>query len=337
MKRLRLGVLGCSNHYFKRVAAGLRESTLVEPWAIASRDKARADSHVASGAFSRAYASYEELLRDPEVDFVYIPLPNHLHLEWIRRAADAGKPILCEKPLALSAAEAQEALAYCAERGVPLMEAFMYRFHPQWLHARRLVDTMELGQVRAVHTVFAYNNRDPRNIRNSLEAGGGALMDIGCYAVSVARWMMGSSVSCAEPERVLALMERDPVFGTDILSSGVLDFGQGRRATFTAATQLFPRQSVEIHGTAGTLALEIPFNMPMDLPARLTVRTDLGLRVVETEICDQYLQEFEAFALAIAAGEGVPTPPEDAVANMAVLDALRASAASGAWAPLAKR
>jgi predicted dehydrogenase len=327
MDKLRMGVLGCSFHYFKRVAVPLRESLLIEPYAIASRDAGKAKEAASEWGFTASYGSYEALLSDPKIDFVYNPLPNHLHLEYIKKAADAGKHVLCEKPICLNAAEARAAAEYCRKKGVLLMEAFMYRFHPQWRRAASLVDCFDIGTVRSTHCTFSYNNKDPKNIRNIAEFGGGALLDIGCYAVSSARFLMK-----AEPARVLCLSEKDPAFGTDVLSSGILDFGGGRRSTFTVATQAHPLQRVEALGTGGVLSVEIPFNMFGDVPGRVHVANDVARRVVETEIVDQYLLEFEAFAQAVLDGEkSAPTPIEDAIANMAVLDALAASAKSGAW------
>jgi predicted dehydrogenase len=326
-----MGVLGCSGHYFKRVAVPLRESLLVEPYAIASRDAAKAKEAAAEWGFPVSYGSYDALLADADIDFVYNPLPNHMHLEWIKKAADAGKHVLCEKPLGLNAKEAKEAADYCKKKGVLLMEAFMYRFHPQWRHAHDLVEARELGQVRTTHGMFSYNNKDPKNIRNIAAAGGGALLDIGCYAVSSARFLMRG-----EPERVSCLVEKDRDFGTDIFASGILDFGGGRRSTFTVATQLFPAQRVDAYGTGGSLSIEIPFNMHGDIPGRISVVTDVSRRVVETEIVDQYLLQFDAFARAVVEGTEVPTPIEDAVSNMAVLDALFASAASGKWENVVK-
>ncbi|OHD75962.1 MAG: oxidoreductase [Spirochaetes bacterium RIFOXYC1_FULL_54_7] len=331
MDRLRLGVLGCSSHYFKRVAVPLRESILVEPYAIASRDQGKATKAAANWDFTKAYGSYEDLLADPDVDFVYNPLPNHMHLEFIKKAADAGKSTLCEKPLGLNAREAIEAAEYCRKKGVLLMEAFMYRFHPQWRRAHDLVECADIGKVQAVQGWFSFNNTDPQNIRNIADFGGGALLDIGCYTVSSARFLMGS-----EPEQVICLVERDPVFKTDILSSAILDFGGGRRAVFTVGTQSFPMQRVDAYGTGGSLSIEVPFNMFGDVPGRLTVINSVGKRLVETEIVDQYLLQFDAFAQAIAEGGPVPTPLGDAVANLAVLDALAASAASGKWEQVAR-
>jgi len=326
MEKLRMGVLGCSTHYFKRIAVPLRESLLVEPYGIASRDAAKAKAGAADWDFSTFYGSYEALLADPAVDFVYNPLPNHLHLEWIKKAADAGKPILCEKPLGLNAAEAKEAADYCAARDVPLMEAFMYRFHPQWRRAADLVKAGEIGRVMSTHCMFSYNNRDPKNIRNIAGYGGGAVLDIGCYAVSTARLLME-----AEPVRVVASLLKDEEFKTDALVSGILDFGAGRRSTFTVGTQLYSMQRVDAYGTGGSLSVEVPFNMYGDVPGRVPVANDVGRRLVETEVVDQYLLQFDAFARSLIEKTAVPTPVSDAIANMAVLDALFASAESGNW------
>jgi predicted dehydrogenase len=331
MERLRMGVLGCSGHYFKRVAVPLRESLLVEPYAIASRDLEKAKKSAADWDFTKAYGSYEDLLADPDVDFVYNPLPNHMHLEFIKKAADAGKSTLCEKPLGLNAREAAEAAEYCSKKGVLLMEAFMYRFHPQWRHARDLAVCGDIGTIQAVQGWFSYNNKDPQNIRNIAAFGGGALLDIGCYTVSSARFLMG-----AEPERVVALVEHDPVFKTDVMTSAILDFGGGRRAVFTVGTQSFSMQRVDAYGSGGSLSIEVPFNMFGDVPGRLTVTNSVGKRLVETEIADQYLLQFDAFAQALAGGGPVPTPVSDAVANLAVLDALASSAASGKWEMVAR-
>jgi len=332
MERLRMGVLGCSRHYALRVAIPLCSSLLIEPYAIASRDAAKAKQYAKTWHFPVSYGSYEELLADPNVDFVYIPLPNHLHLEYIYKSADAGKPILCEKPLCLNVKEAVKAAEYCEKKKVPLMEAFMYRFHPQWVRAAEIVRAGELGTVLATTGVFSYTNKDEANIRNKADCGGGALLDIGCYTVSTSRLLMGG-----EPIRVAASLVRDPVFKTDILSSAILDYGDGRTSTFTVATQMFPYQRVAAYGTAGNLSVEIPFNMFADVPGKVTVTTGVAKREVKTESIDQYLLLFEAFAQALIEKSDVPTPISDAVANMAVLDAVFAAAASGKWEKVAKR
>ena len=326
MERLRLGVLGCSGHFAQRVATPLQSSLLIEPYAIASRDAAKAKKFAKTWNFPVSYGSYEDLLADSNVDFVYIPLPNNLHLEYIKKSADAGKPILCEKPLCLNAKEAASAAEYCKKKKIPLMEAFMYRFHPQWVHAAALIKAGELGKVLATQAVFAYNNKDGGNIRNIASSGGGAILDIGCYAVSSSRFLMGG-----EPARVAATLVRDPVFKTDILSSAILDYGNGRVSEFTVSTQMFPYQRITAYGSGGSLSIEVPFNMFRDVPGKLTVSTSIAKRDVETEIADQYLLEFDAFAQALIEKTDVPTPVSDAVSNMAVLDAIFAAAASGKW------
>ena len=317
MKPVRWGVLGIGKHFVQRVFPPLQGSALVEVAAVASRDLGRARETAGRFAIPTAYGSYEDLVADRSLEAVFIALPNHLHAEWIRRAADAGKQVLCEKPLAMDAGQAQACLEHCRKKGVRLMEAFMYRFHPQWRRALELVRIGEIGALRAVHTGFGYSNQDPTNIRNVLDYGGGALMDIGCYAVSAARLLFQ-----AEPARVGSLVSRDPVFKTDVLSSAILDFGQGR-ATFSVGTQVFSNQGVEAVGTGGMI------------PARLTVTTAVGEREPAMAAADQYGLEFEAFSRALREDRPVPTPPEDAVANMKVLDALLASERSGGWEKVA--
>jgi predicted dehydrogenase len=331
MDKLRMGVLGTSTHYSLRVAVPLKSSLLIEPYGIASRSAERAGEYAQTWGFARSYGSYEALIEDPKIDFVYCPLPNRLHLEYIKKAADAGKPILCEKPLCLNAKDAVEAAEYCDKKGVPLMEAFMYRFHPQWVRAKEIVKSGELGKVIGTGGAFSFNNRDPKNIRNIAEAGGGAVLDIGCYTVSSSRFLMG-----AEPEQAVSTIWRDPAFKTDILDSAILDYGGGRSAVFTVGTQHFPYQRITAFGTGGSLSIEVPYNMYGDVPGRITVAVENGLRVIETEIADQYLLEFDGFAEAVIDKAPVPTPVSDAVANLAVLDALFASGLSGKWEKVKK-
>ena len=259
------------------------------------------------------------------MEAVYVPLPNHLHAEWIRRAADAGKHVLCEKPLALSASEAQECLAYAAEKGVLVMEAFMYRLHPQWQHVRQIIRQLEIGKVQLVESFFGYSNANPDNIRNQTDTGGGALLDVGCYAVSGSRFLLGR-----EPRRVVSLVQTDAQFGTDILFSGLMDF-ESARATFTVGTQTFPYQRVVVHGSSGVITLMIPYNAHADVEAHVTVTTSVGTRDIYLSPEDQYIIEFEAFAQAVRGQHPVPIPPEDTVRNMRVLDALTASHQSGQW------
>ncbi len=326
MEAVRWGILSVSGHYALRVHSPLSQLAEARIVAIASRDKAKASAAAARFGISKSHPSYEALLSDPEVEAVYIPLPNDLHEEWTEKALRAGKHVLCEKPLAMNVAEAKKMAALAREKGLLLMEAFMYRFHPQWLRAKEIVLSGEIGTVRAVTVNFSYNNADPANIRNRMENGGGALYDIGCYAISASRWMAG-----AEPSRCLALVERDRDFGTDRLSSAILDFGASR-ATFNVGTRLFPVQRVDVVGDKGALAIILPFNAYPDVPLSLEVSTSLGTRTVVAGPTDQYAAMFSAFGRALRSGAPAPTPIEDGIANMAVIDSLFRSEKSGTWA-----
>jgi predicted dehydrogenase len=325
MKPVVWGVLSVSGHYKLRVHPNVSKSPLVALHAIASRSKEKAADAARSLGFPRSYGSYEELLTDREVEAVFIPLPNHMHSEWVKKAADAGKHVLCEKPFAMDAAEAAEAIHHAERKGVLVMEAFMYRLHPQWRKARDLLKAGEIGQVHAVHTFFSYMLKDPTNIRNILSAGGGAIPDIGCYAVSCARFLIGR-----EPLRAMSLVHRDPVMKTDILSSGILDFGTAR-SLFTVATQSHSTQRVDVLGSGGTLSVLLPFNAYPDVPLQLSVTTGVGTRTVYAPIADQYVEMFEAFSRSVRDGTPVPTPPQDAIDNMKSLDALFRSEKSGTW------
>jgi predicted dehydrogenase len=229
----------------------------------------------------------------------------------------------------LNAPQIVEAAEYCRKKGIPVMEALMYKLHPQWTRSAEIVKSRELGTVISTNSVFSYDNQNPKDIRNQVATGGGGLLDIGCYTISTARFLME-----AEPERVVCNLVRDPVFKTDIFASGLLDFGNGRTSTFTVGTQFYPYQRVTAFGTGGTLSVEVPFNMYGDYPGHVTVITGIGERVISTDIADQYRIEFDSFAEAIINKTGVPTPISDGIANMAVLDALFSSAASGTWEPV---
>ncbi len=325
MKPLRLGVLGVSGHYGLRVCNPLLKSDLIELRALGSRNIERARSAAAKWGFARACGSYQEVVDDPDVEAVYIPLPNHLHAEWIRKCADAGKAVLCEKPVAMNAEEAQDALDYAAKQGVLVMEAFMYRFHPQWRRAKELIDCGEIGELRSIHTVFCYKNNDPANIRNIKAAGGGGILDIGCYAVSSARFLTG-----LEPKRIVADIDYDPVDGTDTFTTALLDFDTAR-CQFTIGTRMAGRQKVTVYGTGGQLTVVLPFNAYPDVPLTLVVHNGVGIREIKCGPADQYQLMFEAFARAFREGGNAPMPPSDAIANMRVLDAAFRSGNTGTW------
>jgi predicted dehydrogenase len=303
----------------------LQKSKIVEVFAIASRIKEKARQTAERFNIPVYYGSYDALLKDKNIEFVYIPLPNHLHLEYIKKAANAGKHILCEKPLTLDSQQAEECIAYTRKKKVFLMEAFMYKFHPQWQRVKKLVQVDEIGEVNSVHTVFSYHNIDAQNIRNIKGMGGGGLMDIGCYAISVPRFLLA-----AEPIRVISLLTYDEVFKTDILTSALLDFGSSR-ASFTVSTKSFPWQWVEVLGTDGYITVKIPFNTFPDVPAEVIITTSVGSRIFKTEAVDQYQLQFEAFVRAVANKQPLPVPIEDAFDNMKVIDAVVKSAQTNSW------
>ncbi len=329
-RKVKWGVLGVAKIATAKVIPAMRLGEWSEVVAIASRELAKAQGVAATLGIPRAYGSYEELLGDPEVDAVYNPLPNHLHVPWSVKAAQAGKHVLCEKPIAMSVAECHSLIEARDRTGVKIGEAFMVRTHPQWLRARELVRSGEIGELRAVIGVFSYFNRDPENIRNKPEIGGGALMDIGCYPITTSRFLFGQ-----EPLRVQGLLERDPDMSTDRLTSAILDF-PGGQSVFSCSTQLVPYQRMQILGTRGRIEPEIPFNTPPDRACRLLVDSgkDLfggGIRVEQFPACDQYTIQGDLFSQAIREGGEVPVPLEDALRNMAVIEALFRSAQTGRW------
>lgn len=330
MGRLRWGVLGTARIAREKVVPAMQKGEACEVVAIASRDLDRAREAAARLGIPRAYGAYEDLLADPSVDAVYNPLPNHLHVPLTEQALRAGKHVLCEKPIALTAAGARALQEEAARHPrLRVMEAFMYRFHPQWQRARDLVTAGAIGDVRAIDTLFTYANTDPGNIRNRADIGGGGLMDIGCYPISQARYLLRG-----EPVRVLGRLEFDPAFGTDRLASGVLDFGHAV-ATFTVSTQLSPFQRVQVLGTRGRLEIEIPVNAPPDRPTRIWVREGDAAREETFPPCDQYTLQGDAFAHAVLDGTPGLVPLDDAVANMRVIDAVRSSHRDGGWVRLA--
>jgi predicted dehydrogenase len=328
-RRLRWGVLSTASIGRVKVIPAIQRAPHCEVVAIASRDAALARAVAAELGIATAYGSYDALLADPDVEAVYIPLPNHLHATWAIAAAEAGKHVLCEKPLALTVADAERMIEAADRAGVRLMEAFMYRLHPSWVAVRELVAAGRIGRLTAVQSWFSYFNDDPANIRNIAEAGGGALWDIGCYSVNLSRMLFG-----AEPDRVEAHVVRDPVSGVDVVTSGMLGFGDGV-ATFTCSTRAEDDQRVDVYGTSGRISVEIPFNIPPDRPTRILVAAGGDPPVapnVETltfDTADPYTVEADAFAVAVLSGGEVPVPPADAVANLRVIEALLAAAEAG--------
>ena len=331
--RTRWGVLGASKFAINKCVPGIQASALCDVSAIASRDLEKAEDAADKLDIASSYGSYEELLADPTIDVIYIPLPNHLHVPWAIAAAKAGKHVLCEKPLAMTVDEVQLLIAARDAAGVVVGEAFMVRTHPQWLRARDLAASGRIGELRAATGFFSYTNVDPLNIRNRADAGGGAIWDIGCYPVTTARLVFGT-----EPLRVAAAIVRDPEFGTDRLSSFILEFPQGH-AIFTCSTQLVPYQRMQFMGTKGRIEMEIPFNSPSDRPTRLLIDDGgelfgSGISTESFDTGDQYTWQADAFARAVL-GEGpVPVPLEDSLKQVAVLSAIFKAAESGRWEPV---
>lgn len=293
---------------------------------ISSRKLETAQAAARQLGIPSAYGSYEELLADPDIDAVYIPLPNPMHVPWSIKALEAGKHVLCEKPIGLSAAEVEELLEAAGKQPrLKVMEAFMYRYHPQWQRARQLVVEGEIGELRTIQSFFSYYNVDPGNIRNMADMGGGGLMDIGCYCISLSRFIFD-----AEPERVYGIIEYDPQFRVDRLASGIMDFGRGT-STFTCGTQLAPYQRVNIIGTEGRVEIEIPFNAPPDEPCRMWHQRGSEIDEIVLDVCDQYTIQGDLFSRAVLDDTEVPMPLEDSVANMRVIDSLIRSATRGTW------
>jgi predicted dehydrogenase len=327
---VRWGILGAANIALQKVIPAMQRGRMSRVVAIASRDLAKARAAADAFGIERAYGSYEELLGDPGVEAVYNPLPNHLHVPWSIRAAEAGKHVLCEKPIALSATEARALLGARDRTGVKIGEAFMVRAHPQWAKVRELIDAGRIGDMRLVVGHFSYYRRDFTDIRSKLDFGGGALMDIGCYPVMLSRWLFN-----AEPIEVSAQIERDPEMKVDRLVSGLLRFEKGQ-ASFTCSGQLVPHQRMNVFGTRARIEVEIPFNPPPDTAARIYVDGggDLAGRdreTIELPIVDQYTLQGDRFSKAIRGVGDVPVGLDDAIRNMAVIDALFRSAETRRW------
>jgi predicted dehydrogenase len=329
-KKIRWGVLSTAKIGVKKVIPGMQAGEFCEVTAIASRDALTAREAANELGIAKAYGSYEELLADPEIDAIYNPLPNQLHVPWTAKAAEAGKHVLCEKPLSLTVAEAESLLAIRARTRVKIGEAFMIRSYTQWLRVAELIHSDRIGTLRAVNAHFSYFNADATNIRNHVESGGGALYDIGCYCIQAARVGFGEL-----PRRVVGLIERDPNFGTDRLTSAVIDFAGGQ-AIFTSSTQLVPYQRVQFFGTKGRIEMEIPFNAPKDRPTRIFIDETgelfgSGIVTEEFPVADQYTMQGDAFSRAILDDREVPVPLEDAIANMKVIEAIFESAKTSSW------
>ncbi len=329
MEKVSWGILSTAKIGIEKVIPAMQNGKYCQISAIASRNYDSAQKAAKKLNIPKVYGSYEELLADPDIQAIYIPLPNHLHVLWSIKCLEAGKHVLCEKPVAIDAAQAQELIT--ASKIYPdlkIMEAFMYRFHPQWQKAKRLVTEGAIGKIKTIQSFFSYFNNDPGNIRNKPECGGGGLMDIGCYCISLSRFIFDT-----EPERVLGIVEYDQRFKVDSLASGILDFDKGT-STFTCSTQLSPYQRVNILGTEGRIEIEIPFNAPPDKPCRMFLQKGYSIKEITFDICDQYMIECDLFSQAILNNTKVPTPLEDAAANMKVIDKIFESAKNNSWSKI---
>jgi predicted dehydrogenase len=329
-EKVRWGVLGVASIAIGKVIPAMQKGAWSKITAIASRDLAKSRGAAEVLGIQKAYGSYEELLADEEIEAIYNPLPNHLHVPWTINAAEAGKHVLCEKPIALNARDAELLQAVRKRTRVKIQEAFMVRTHPQWMGVRDLIKSGRIGELRLVASFFSYFNRDPNNVRNKVEMGGGALLDIGCYPITMSRFIFGG-----EPRRVLALIEHDPEFGIDRLTSAMLDFKSGQ-STFTCSTQLAQCQSMQMFGTRGRIEVETPFTPPPTRRARIFIKddsnnTDNSMEVLEFPLCNQYTIQGDRFSQAIRENAEQSIALEDSVKNMAVIDAVVRSAHSRQW------
>jgi predicted dehydrogenase len=331
MQKIQWGILSTANIALKRVIPAIFSGERGTVAAIASRDEARAAEAAARFGISRSYGSYQTLLDDPEVEAIYNPLPNHLHVEWTVKALNAGKHVLCEKPLGLNAAEAQAIVEARNRNRKRVIEAFMVRYHPQWHRVRALVRSGRIGQVQAIHAAFLFTQLDPNNVRNRADIGGGALYDVGCYPLVTARYVFGS-----EPTRAVALISRDAKMGVDTLTSGLLEFPGGGQLIFSSALQLASFQRVTILGTAGRIEVPLPFTPSKDQSCRIVIDSGRSLDGTSAEFedfpaVDQYALQCDTAASVFRDEIEQEFPIEDGIANMRIIDALYRSAASRHW------
>lgn len=317
---IRWGILGTANIANESVIPAMLKSEYCDITGIASRSIEKAKSIALQFKIPNFYGSYQELLDDQEIEAVYIPLPNHLHVQWAVKALKAGKHVLVEKPVGLTSLEAIQLLEEAKKHpDLKIMEAFMYKFHPQWIRAKEMIKNGEIGALKTIQSSFSFFDDNRESIVNKKEFGGGSLMDIGCYPISIARYLFES-----EPKSVSAKVEYHPDFKVDILASVILEFENGT-CNFFSAIQMIENQFVQIFGTEGSIKFDIPFNPPDDQPVRIwLIKEDLK-KEIEFEICDQYSLQVDIFSLAIIEHKKVPVSLEDAVNNMIVIEKIEES------------
>lgn len=329
-KKIRWGVLGAAKIATTKVVPAMQQGEYSEISAIASRDLEKSQRTARELDIPKFYGSYEELLADREIDAIYNPLPNNLHVVWTIKAAEAGKHVLCEKPIALTVEETRKLVETRDRTGVKIQEAFMVRTHPQWLVARDLIHAGRIGKLQAINGFFSYFNDDAANIRNRIETGGGALLDIGCYCIHLSRFILGE-----EPRKVSALIKRDAESNVDKLTSAILDF-PSCQSTFTCGTRLVPYQRMQFFGIKGRIEVKIPFNIPVDQPTEIFLddgKDLFGGRVESIEIpaANQYTIQGDLFSRAILENCEQVIALEDSVKNMSAIEAVFRAAKSGNW------
>jgi predicted dehydrogenase len=328
MSKIKWGIISTANIGVEKVIPAMQKGEYSAVTAICSRSLAKAQETAQKLGIEKSYGTYEEMLADTEIDAIYNPLPNHLHVPWSIKALQAGKHVLCEKPIGVSVEDGQKLVDAAKEHShLKVMEAFMYRFHPQWIKAKEIALSGRIGEIQTIQSFFSYYNMDPENVRNIPGIGGGGLLDVGCYSISLSRFIFDS-----EPERLSAILDMDPNFKVDRLCSGLMDFGDGKTSTFTCGTQLTEYQRVNILGDKGRVEIEIPFNAPPDVPTKIWVEDSDGIEEIVFDVCDQYTIQGDLFSLAILEDKPVPTPIEDSVQNMQVIEQMFASAKEGGWA-----
>jgi predicted dehydrogenase len=330
VRKIRWGILGAANIAVKKVIPAMRQGEYSEVVAVASRDLEKAKRTARDLNIPKFYGSYEELLADAEIDAIYNPLPNNLHVPWTIKTAEAGKHVLCEKPIALTVEEARKLIETRDRANVKIQEAFMVRTHPQWLAVSDLIRNGRIGKLQAINGFFSYYNDDPANIRNRIETGGGALFDIGCYCINISRFITGE-----EPRKVSALIERDAASNVDKLTSAIIDF-PSCHSIFTCGTQLVPYQRMQFFGSLGRIEVEIPFNIPPETPTRIFVDEDADLygkniEAIEIPAANQYTIQGDLFSRAILENSEQAISLEDSIKNMSVIEAIFRAAESGNW------
>ena len=333
MNKVRWGILSTAKIGRKNVIPAMQQCTQAEVKGIASRNLEDAKNTANELGIPLAFGSYQAMLESPEIDAVYIPLPNHLHLEWILKSLDAGKHVLCEKPLVLKTQDIDAIREKAKEKGRKVGEAFMVKTAPQWLKAKEIIQSGSIGRLKSIHGFFSYFNDDPKNIRNNPAYGGGGLWDIGCYPITLSRFILEE-----EPLVVFGVAEKDPDFQVDRVFSGLLSF-PSCASTFTASTQMVPYQRMQFFGTEKMLELQIPFNAPIDAPSLILLHSgskeDADAEQIIVPASNQYTIQGDAFSRAIMENTDVPVSLQDTLDNTKIILALLESASSGGAISLA--